>query len=328
LYEARWRQDGDVSSLQGEAVALAARTALPSAIRVRAAIWALIFAANAGDRYCYRVTDRIVQPLLGQTDDREISSVQYELIASTQRGDIEATEVAAGRLVELSTRLVNSAEKTRLLRHAAHGLGLAGKLPEAEEALLSAIDICYEAGAVHSLALCEESLSALQFYRHDIARAHEWANKAEISFRSTEDLHSRQSVSFLQLQIALVENDLPAIHDLLDVIGPVDPDDSNLGRAAVRIASHLRAASAMRVPLVNRSDLMERAVAAISDNPASNVTDFIASAVLYSYADINAKQQGVDFFNRYINSLRLRRGALHLDLAGACSIVSSHSHPN
>jgi hypothetical protein len=317
LFQARWRSNSDVTALCEEALALASRCGVPPQLRIRAATWALIFADNAGRADCSTTTDRFVGPLLTLLPANDPYSLHYQLLSACDQRRLDDLELVAVRLADAASQIGEVAERTRLLRHASHGLQIAGAIEASQGVLLTAIDICARSGARWSLALCQETMAQLYLRLHDTVSAREWTRRAADSFSHAEDEHGRASIAILLFQICVADGDLIAARKHLDEIGPPESEDSNASRQMCRAIARLRLAPFIGTPreeLVNSISQSEHIVRSIS---AGHVADFAASAVIHARWAIGDRNGAERFFDEYLTSIRGYRGPLHIDLENA-----------
>jgi hypothetical protein len=314
LLEARWKQDGDLEKLRSEALSLVRRAVLPPATRIRAATWALVFAENSGDNDCHQVTRPLVDPLIRRLGATRIYGAHYQLLEATQRRDITDTRRSSRRLAHFASTLPNGLDKARLLRHASHGLRMAGQLGDAKSVLMETVEVCTSIAAVHSLALTEAMFVSLCLRLHDTAEAKEWIARAERSCSQTDDAHGKQTVAFLKFQIDVAEMNYDRAASQLPILGSPTPGDTNRTRQANRLACQLRLCDQLGMT----PDTVDAAIAESIDllcrNNASDATDFAASAIIHALWFIGGRQRAAKFRSRYLGDIRFCRGPLDLDL--------------
>jgi DNA-binding SARP family transcriptional activator len=316
-YEARWKRSGDVAQLQAEASHLARQPLLNPRTRIRAAAWAIIFADNAGDDECAVRLDPIARPLLSLLDSDDCFALHYLMLSANQRCDTDSLRQVARQLSRAAALHTPDLEQIRLLRNAAQGLSHAGEVNEAIVVVLEAYKVAGRIRATHAMAACAEAMAQLHLYTHDVASVRVWAEEADAHYRSSDDLHATQAVSYLLFQCDAAEGLVQAALARLPQLGSPTIGDTNIARNMAQRAVRLRAAvlAGSNFPDLEEETAECAAVLPRCRNLGSQ--EFVAAAVIHSWCALGQLTKARHFFSDFLSALRFRRGGLHIDLAHA-----------
>lgn len=316
LLEARWRLSADIVQLVEESRSVALRQTFSPDVRVRAAIWAMVFAGNAGRTFPLHEVDMAVTPLLNLPETSRAAALHYEVIRLARAGDFPRLLVAARQLSEVaaSTGAVN--ERIRLMRHAAFALEIAGHPDEALTQIMAALALCEQSDVLAARSQCQQCIAAIQLYRGDAIDALSWAALAAKSAVESRESWDSTAAAFLRIQGAAILGDREEVAAGIAHIGGPILHDSNSTRQASSLSAHLRAACVLDYASERIESLLRHAIPTARYTANNHGSDFTIAAILHAQLRLNRRSEGLAILAEYL-PIRPRSGPLHMDLAAA-----------
>lgn len=315
LFEARWRQHGEMTPLIHDALAIARSYFFSGSVRLEAATQALIFADNCdGDLTKYHECAHEVELLLRSESIPAWERHRHEMIhaAASRRSDDSAAH-ARDMIQHLPKPATQST--IQLLCQAASGLRIGGLLDEAERALLEALSIARQSNSQSQQRQCFNWLSNLSLYQHRIEAAVRWRDLALALPISGRNVVAEYSLHFTAVQVCAVSGDGDGLHKASKVIAAASQDTDNDRRklaSSTAVLCMLLAASAVHPPQLEHR--LSECLRLLYKTWNRGNVDFMVSTCARALERLGRKREARDLADRFVADHRLEAGMLHLDL--------------
>jgi hypothetical protein len=227
----------DGEAVMREAQLCAVNLRWPSAARLRAANWALIYADNCCHaEIAHDVYERTADIARDASDTVDL--LRREMIYHATVGDGQEAIRPARELDALARGSHSALEKARMLRHSACTYRLAGLYDDAERNLLEAHTIALAHGLRSAALSASDYLATLEFERGNLAEAKRWVSRSRRFLVDVESADLELSTDEMEARLAIYTGTCTESLPLLNrSVAEIERSTSLRGRVHV-LATH------------------------------------------------------------------------------------------